>query len=283
MRCHYLSDLHLESQSFAADLPQGDILVIAGDLCQARCLDPARTDRYSIDQRGRVQRFLDHASARFTHVLLIAGNHEHYDGIFEDTVPLLRRHLPGVTVLDDETVEIGGIRFFGSTLWTDFDGRNEAAMNAVRRRMGEFFFVKTRGTTPDASPVKFQPEHVLTTHDKARLALASVLADRSTPLVVVTHHAPSRKGLNPQFTGNGLDPAYASRLDDTIAGLDHVPVWVHGHTHVARTYRIGRTEVRSNARGFASKGQAARGFTVGAAFDLLPRSLSYELANTKAP
>jgi hypothetical protein len=71
------------------------------------------------------------ATAKFPLVLLIVGNHDHYDGVFEDTVPLLRRHLPGVTVLENETVEIDGGRFFGSTLWSEFEGRNEAAMNGV--------------------------------------------------------------------------------------------------------------------------------------------------------
>lgn len=267
MRCHYLSDLHLESQSFDARLPKGDVLIIAGDLCHARCLDPGRPDKYSIDQRGRVLRFIDGALGRFPHVLLVPGNHEHYDGIFEDTAGLLRRYLPGVTVLDNETVELGGVRFFGSTLWTDFEGRSRDAMNGVRRRMGEFFFVKTRRA--DGTLAKFQPEDALLAHEAGRAALmAAVVASSSTPTVVITHHAPSQQGLNPRFVGNGLDAAYASDLDEVVAGLDCVSVWVHGHTHVARSYRIGQTRVVSNALGFAAKGQGASGFTVNASFDL---------------
>lgn len=32
MRCHYLSDLHLESQDFISALPKGVVLIVAGDL-----------------------------------------------------------------------------------------------------------------------------------------------------------------------------------------------------------------------------------------------------------
>ena len=71
MRCHYISDLHLESQDFQWKLPKGDVLIIAGDLCHARCLDPARGDKYSIDQRDRVMRFAESAVANFDHVLLV--------------------------------------------------------------------------------------------------------------------------------------------------------------------------------------------------------------------
>ena len=79
-------------------------------------------------QRKRVLRFVDQATSNFNRVLLIAGNHDHYDGVFEDTVPTLRRCLPGVTVLDDEMVEIGAVRFFGATLWSDFEGRKAESL-----------------------------------------------------------------------------------------------------------------------------------------------------------
>lgn len=269
MRCHYLSDLHLESQAFDTPLPDGDVLIIAGDLCHACRLDPAKTDRYSLEQRSRVMRFVDRALAGFRHVLLVAGNHDHYDGIFEETGGLLRRHLPGVTVLDDEAVEIAGIRFFGSTLWSDFAGGSAAAMDGVRRRMGEFFFVKTRNGQAEAAPARFQPEHALGAHARALAALReAVTLAAPIPTVVITHHAPSRQGLNPAFKGNGLDCAYASDLDAMIADLATVRVWVHGHTHVARTYRIGATEVRSNALGFVAKGEGGKGFSPAAHFEL---------------
>lgn len=269
MRCHYLSDLHLESQSFDAPLPSADVLIIAGDLCHARCLDPARPDRYSIDQRSRVMRFVDRATRSFTHVLMVAGNHEPYDGVFEATPTLLRRHLPGVTVLDDDAVAIGGVHFFGSTLWTDFDGGSDTAMNAVRRRMGEYFFVKTCAGGSDGSLRRFRPEDALGAHAKAWAALSRALqAGLGKRTVVITHHAPSRLGLNPAFCGNGLDPAYASSLDDEIAAFEGVPVWIHGHTHMATRYRVGATAVATNALGFAAKGHGAHGFSVEAHFEI---------------
>jgi hypothetical protein len=88
------------------------------------------------------------------------------------------------------------------------------------------------------------------------------------PTVVVTHHAPSRKGINPAFAGNGLDGAYASDLDDAIAALTGVPFWVHGHTHIRRRYPIGATTVVINSRGFEGKDVSARAFSTAAHFDV---------------
>lgn len=271
MRCHYMSDLHLESQDFRWRLPQGDVLILAGDLAHASCLDPARSDPYAVRQRDRVLRFIDAAVANFVHVLLIAGNHDHYDGVLEDTVPSLRKHLPGVTILDNDAVEIGGTSFFGTTLWSDFEGRSETAMERARRGAGEFFFVKRRvpGDGTGARLEKFRPQHALAEHERSVAALrAHMTAAGSRRAVVVSHHAPSRKGLNPLYMGNGLDGAYASDLDGLIAALGNVAVWVHGHTHVRRTYSIAGTTLVANCRGFDGGSAGARAFTPTAAFEI---------------
>lgn len=269
MRCHYLSDLHLEAQSFQTALPNGDVLIIAGDLCHARCLDPERIDRYSIEQRGRVMRVVDEALRKFQHVLLVAGNHEHYDGVFEDTTGLLRTHLPGTTVLDNDVVEIAGVRFFGGTLWTDLAGKSESEITAIRKGMGEYFFVKTRSEDPGQPLAKLRPKDTHRAHETAWARLReAVAAEPHRQTVVITHHAPSSIGGNPRFSGNGLDPAYVSNRDEEIALFENVPVWVHGHTHIAKTYKIGDTIMRSNALGFAAKGGASPGFSVKAHFEI---------------
>lgn len=81
MLCHYVSDLHFESQDTALRFPGGDLLIIAGDLCNANRLNPALRDRISIEQRSRVMRFIDGALAGYRRVLLVPGNHDHYEGV----------------------------------------------------------------------------------------------------------------------------------------------------------------------------------------------------------
>lgn len=263
MRCHYMSDLHLEAQHFRHHLPGGDVLIIAGDLCHASALDPARTDPYSVKQRDRVLRLIEEATKAFAHVLLVAGNHEHYGSVFEDTVPLLRKHLAGVNVLDDNLIEIEGVRFFGTTLWTDLAGRNEDALERIRRGMGEYFFAKMRRAIDDGeiAITKLLPADTLAAHDRAVNALRRLSANPDRPTVVVSHHAPSVKGLNPLHMGNGLDGAFASELDDVIACMTNTPFWVHGHTHIRKKYRIGNTTVLANCRGLDGKDLSARGFS----------------------
>ncbi|MCC7252391.1 metallophosphoesterase [Hyphomicrobium sp.] len=270
MRCHYMSDLHLEAQDFRHALPEGDMLIVAGDLCHASALDPARTDPYRVRQRDRVRRFADAACSAFRHVLLVAGNHEYHDGLFEEAVPLLKRHLQNVTVLNNEAVDIDGARFFGTTLWSDFDGRSETSIAKSRRGVGEYFFTRTRRVGSDGGAVaRLTPTDTLAAHEAALAAFRhEVTSKRQQPLVVITHHAPSRQGLNPAHIGNGLDGAFASDLDRTIAALEGVPFWIHGHTHIRKRYHIGETTILANCRGFEGKDLSARNFSPSAFFEL---------------
>lgn len=131
-------------------------------------------------------RFIDAATVAFANVILVAGNHEHHDGIFEDTVPALKRHLAGVPVLDNEAVEIGGVVFFGATLWSDCECRDSAAIDRIRRGMGEYFFTSTRSLDNDGQPalVRFRPVDTIAAHDRALAALSRDASARRGPMVM---------------------------------------------------------------------------------------------------
>ena len=144
-------------------------------------------------------------------------------------------------------------------------------MERVRRKCGEFFFVKKRTKDGDGQEAfaKFQPEDALEAFEQSWDALGRHVAQaKGRRTVVISHHPPSRKGLNPSHAGNGLDGAYASNLDASIAAWSGVPVWIHGHTHIQKEYRIGDTVLRTNCRGFEGKDASARKFTPMAHFDL---------------
>ena len=270
MRVHYLSDLHLEAQDFPLPLQQGDVLIIAGDLCHARVLEAPADDGYAMAQRDRVLKFADQARASYARIVLVPGNHDHYDGVIDDTAAIFRRHLPGFVVLDGESADIGGVPVFGATLWADFEGRNPDAMKRAGKGCGEFFFVKRRAVDEKGAPIlaRFRPPDALAAFDRDTAALRAFCADAAGQRpIIVTHHAPSRAGLNPAFVGNGLDGAYASDLDALVESSG-AAVWIHGHTHIRRKYRVGGVDVRSNCRGFADKDPSARDFNARQFFDL---------------
>ena len=197
MRFHYLSDLHLEAQDFPLPLERGDVLIIAGDLCHARIFEAAPDDGYARAQRERVLRFADKARANYARIILIPGNHDHYEGVVDDTAAIFRRHLPGFLVLDGESADLGGVLIFGATLWSDFEGRNPDAMKRAGKGCGEFFFVKRRATDDAGGSIlaRFRPP------DALAACTVSATQARSTPVEVATPdgapgavHAPPAAG-----------------------------------------------------------------------------------------
>lgn len=71
-------------------------------------------------------------------------------------------------------------------------------------------------------------------------------------------HAPrAEPRLADPLYGDSVAAAYASALDRLVEGSG-AAVWVHGHTHHCVDYRVGRTRVVSNQRGYP--GEAVNGF-----------------------
>ena len=113
MKIQIHSDLHLEhfpdrGRKFLNKFPvEAEVLVLAGDICQARSLD------------------FDKLSEKFKHVIYVAGNHEYYDSIKEAAEDNIRKKLkPNVHWLNNNSVEIEEQRFVGGTLWFTAPNRN---------------------------------------------------------------------------------------------------------------------------------------------------------------
>ena len=86
-------------------------------------------------------------------MLYVPGNHEFYGGSIAGTLAELRRLSAGtrVRVLDDDELVLDGVRFLGSTLWTDFmlfgTGEPRAeAMRAAQAFMRDFSRIRVGET-----------------------------------------------------------------------------------------------------------------------------------------
>ncbi len=154
----------------------------------------------------------------------------------------------GTHLLLDDTVVIGGTRFLGGTLWTDFRLGSFSLNHGFRSAQGRGGMVDYRRIrTGSTSRDRIEPEEVFAMHRATRSLLDATLAVAHTgPTVVVTHHAPHPGSLRSQAEDLGW--CYASDLSDLI--MDRGPdLWIHGHIHHASDYVVGQTRVICNARG----------------------------------
>jgi predicted phosphodiesterase len=238
MKLNILSDLHLGQGAMEPPSNAADMVILAGDI--------ARPDQA-----------LAWASSLGKPVLYVPGNHEFYGSCIAGTRARLKALCAGsrVRVLDDDEVLIDGVRFLGSTLWTDFllfgaeEGRTVAVEQALR-----FMRDYSRIHLDDECTQLFTPLDSAVLFQRHAAWLASKLAQPHLgPTVVITHHAPSRKSIHPRFEGSMVNACFVSDAAH-LAGGDRVQLWIHGHTHDSFDYDLNGTRVVCNPRGYARNG-----------------------------
>lgn len=228
-----LDDLHMLHSSMRAH----DVQILAGDA------------NYGL---GRTIQAIDRVAPM--PVVFVAGNHEFYHRRFDRELAEGRvasaeaRH---VHFLENESWIHAGVRFLGATLWADFrlygaDARSLSMQNA-RQHSPDFQLIRCR---LDDREFAFQPEHAAQLFAETVAWLDARFAEQHDgPTVVVTHHAPCRRSVDPRFAGHALTPCYVSDLSPAIERWQP-SLWIHGHTHHRFDYWIGRTRVICNPRGF---------------------------------
>lgn len=236
MRLHVLSDLHLERAPFTAPHADADVVVLAGDI--------ARGSRGISWARGR-------AGAR--PVLYVAGNHEFYGHSAPALVDELRATAAGsrVIVLENDEVLLGGVRFLGCTLWSDFDydgeERRGQSMDLCRRVVNDFEHITFTPTGNTLTPEDARSLHL----DSRRWLAERIRQPHEGPTVVITHHAPLHRQRPSSASLRALAGAFVSDLTDLMG--DPVALWIFGHTHVVADLEVNGTRVLSNPRGYPNQ------------------------------
>ena len=208
LRVAAIGDLHVTEDSsapyrelFAEVSANADVLVLCGDLT-------------NFGKTGEAEILAEDIRACAIPVIGVLGNHDHECGQPEEVCRIL--HEAGMTVLDEQAVEIEGVGFAGVKGFLGGFGRGELA--------------------PFGEPiVKAFVDEAMNEARKLENGLRSLRTSRS---VAVLHYSPTVETLEgePQAIYQYLG---SQRLADAIDRFDHVKAVVHGHAHHG-TYE-GRT------------------------------------------
>lgn len=225
MRVLIYSDLHLEfGTGFEPPNIDVDLVVLAGDI-------------------GKGVKAVHWANDAFKcQVVMIAGNHEFYSGHLDRTwQKMTAAAAPHVHLLQNEAFVCDGVRFLGTTAWTDFSisGNSQVAAIVASQQMNDYKLIRA-----DESYRKLRPVDVIKRNRIAYGWLTSELEksfDGKT--VVVTHHAP----LACIVGEDHLSAAYANAWPELVAKAD---VWIFGHTHDSMDAGFYGCRVISNPRGY---------------------------------
>ena len=278
MNIQLLSDLHLEANPdfMPTQAADADVLVLAGDIGSYQ-------DNSALSAAGDTDFGLQRFSPQHgwpTPVLFVPGNHE-YDGLdFDAAHGRLQETCArlGITWLEREVLHMGGVRFVGTTLWTDFDALGPLAGQALPDPASAQFpthfhhpnspytrqlkarekafraanhYLRKTGTTRQGQAWLAEPmrEQALLCQDWLNQALATPF---DGPTVVVTHFAPSLHSADPRY---GLVPGTAGFCNALDHLLPQAQLWLHGHLHCPSDYRHKGCRVVANPLGYARKNE----------------------------
>lgn len=237
-----LSDLHIEFAPFEPDraaVAAADVVVLAGDI-----------------HNGVAAAAWARAAFGDKPIVYVAGNHEFYGEKWFGHVQALheasREH--GIHFLENEAVDIGGLRFLGCSLWTDFEffgaDRKHDCMREAQRQLNDYRLIKVE-KTPEISLAqsrRLQPAHTVLRFRRSVQWLEQCLAGADpSRTVVVTHHAPHRGSVAPHFAEDPVTAAFGS---DLTRLMGKASLWIHGHMHDSSDYTVDGTRVVCNPLGY---------------------------------
>lgn len=234
-----ISDLHLEGSNMSLHNPGWDYLCIAGDLSVEHEL---------------ISHFFSYVAPIDIPIIYILGNHEYEGRRLDSNVSKLKEMLKpfeNVHLLDNESIVIDGIKFIGSTLWSNFElnGINEKkkSMDFAKYNVVDFssIFMKNE----QDKYVVLTPEKMVKMNEEScqfiEYELRKVPFDG--PKIVLTHFAPHPKSIAPRYMVH--DNSYwVSNLENLMGFSDY---WFHGHTHSSFSYEVEGTKIICNPRGFS--------------------------------
>ncbi len=253
MRAWIVSDIHTTPLDTllgtSLQIPNADICICAGDISD----DVSTSIAYL---RRNIEPHMP--------VILVLGNHDFYGSSIAFALEKARRQIEGTRIylLENESIEIGGCRFIGATLWTDFavptggdehippEERRAKAFELVPWQLADFHAIFRSDERRHGENGLVTVHEILERHITSRSFIDHEL---SKPLdgrtVVVTHHAPLIESFDPRFYGHATNAAFGSDLSDLIAQR-RPSIWIHGHIHSARDYMADKTRVICNPKGY---------------------------------
>jgi predicted phosphohydrolase len=223
------------------------VLILAGDIGLAK---RATTYKY----------FIEDLFFRFKDVVMILGNHEHYNGKFPTSYEKIWTELitfENVFVLEKESIwdTVDDYAIIGATMWTSMDGHNSLTMQSAAYTMNDYSCIRN-GPKNEPWKRKLSPRDTVEDFVNAKHYIFEEIKkhkDLGRKVVVVTHHSPCFQSVPEYFKGDDMNGAYCTELFEEIMDLEDAQpdVWCHGHLHNSSNYMIGNTRVMCNPRGYA--------------------------------
>lgn len=253
---HLFSDIHLEfspKQEFSLPPPRQSgihFALLPGDIGH-----PTKPE---------YKQFLERTRKDYDHVIVSIGNHEYYarQGSHHTPVDIVlqtARRIAKETdciLLERDTFTFEHheqrVTFLGCTLWSDIENfyyEAKQGLNDFRNiYIGETAPHGRENTSDFLTPAMYHDWH------KRDVAwLQQEIETRKEPLIILTHHCPSKEIISPAYRNHPLNPCFSSNLDHLFT--NNIKLWVCGHSHRPMQTYINNIPCGLNPRGYPGETQ----------------------------
>ena len=235
MKIQLVSDAHLlMDHVFNALNPDADLFIIAGDLAAS----PAIAKKVLTKIRKQTD----------IPIIYVLGNHEYYTLNLYTAIDVYKKVLARIKnlyILEQEGVELGGVCFWGTTLWSDLS--DPMAALTVQRALMDYEMIEKAPGEP-IKAIDTQGKYL----QSVKWLTEKLEANTSCQNVVITHHAPCWACRDTQFdydsNNRWVTCGFCNRLDALMHKYS-ISHWFYGHTHKSFKFRVGETQIVSNQMG----------------------------------
>jgi len=236
MKLHIISDIHLEflprvnslsslqkhvpSLYSKCDLDLHNItLILAGDIGYITM------DNY--------WEFLKDCASKYKYVVCIKGNHEYYSSSYnyeelEEREQEKSSHIKNLHHLSSDKIELDGITFLGTTLWTHIPDQDRKAIQEQVKDYSEIYCSKIYSNN---RPIDIDFTNKL--HEEQMKWLQDNIST-SNNIVVITHHVPLPELSHSKYSSykNIMSSFVNTDLPQEIFS-NKIKLWIAGHTHTS--------------------------------------------------
>lgn len=208
-------------------------------------------------------------SKKYKYVILVLGNHDYWGGNLTTEHIKIKNYIQeqsieNMFVLQNEKLEFNNTNILGTTLWLNFDNNNKFVIDTFNQISSDKKYIRVGN---NFSKINFN--HIYKEHCKALMFLKNNLRNNNNlQNIVISHHPPSKQSLEDNiinyleeninnisnFSEKEKINFYSHYLDfNNLESLFYdydIDLWIHGHTHTPKQYKINKTNIINNARGY---------------------------------
>lgn len=243
MKISFYSDLHTEfdlgTPWYPPVIPEVDVVILAGDCFVAGYYDDVSWLKTVITQQREKQ------------IIYVPGNHDFYGATsmetFHRSLEILEDAHKRFHYLNNKSVDIGGVMFHGTPLWTTFEAYGPVmgieAMQYVRNRIADFSRI------PDMTPEKMSSLG----YEAKNWLRKSLEVYKNHRNIVVTHFPPVLACENPHYDVSPLSPYFNNHL--SWLSYLNVEMFIYGHNHYNRKFEWNDVTFLCNQKGYPKEGR----------------------------